>query len=193
VTHDAEQAMAIGDRIGVMNRGRIDQVGRPDELYLRPATTVVASSLGNPPMSMLPGWLEHDDGLWLVLGRLRLAFTGLPTEALERRVGEPIVVGMRPEHAGPAGDAGRRRRGRVEVEVELPVAAVEWRGSDQLVVCPVEQAGDVVARAPGHLRLRAGDRIQLAFDTSRLSIFDPVTGAAVWHGATLAGGPPSAD
>jgi multiple sugar transport system ATP-binding protein len=180
VTHDQEQAMAIGDRVGVMAAGRLDQVGRPGDLYLRPATTMVASSLGDPPMSLLPGWLEYDDGLWLVIGALRLPFTGLPTEPLERRQGEPIVVGMRPEHAGPAGGERGRDRG---VEVELPVAAVEWRGSDQLVVCPVDQAGDVVARAPNHLALRPGDRLRVVLDTSRLSIFDPVTGAAIWHGA----------
>jgi ABC-type sugar transport system ATPase subunit len=180
VTHDQEQAMAIGDRVGIMTDGRIAQVGRPSELYLRPTSTVVASSLGDPPMSLLPGWLEDDDGLWLVIGQLRLPFIGLDTEALEHRQGEPIVVGIRPEHAGPT--SSRRRHG-VEVEVELSVASVEWRGSDQLVVCPVEHAGNVVARAPNHLRLRPGDRLRLVFDTSRLSIFDPVTGSAVWHGA----------
>jgi ABC-type sugar transport system ATPase subunit len=180
VTHDQEQAMAIGDRVGIMTGGRIAQVGRPTELYLRPASTAVASSLGDPPMSLLPGWLEDDDGLWLVIGRLRLPFAGPTTELVARRLGEPIVVGIRPEHAGPAGDVRRHGAG---VEVELPVASVEWRGHDQLVVCPVEQAGNVVARAPIHLRLRPGDRLPLVFDMSRLSIFDPVTGSAVWHGA----------
>jgi ABC-type sugar transport system ATPase subunit len=182
VTHDQEQAMAIGDRVGIMTDGRIAQVGRPNELYLRPASTAVASSLGDPPMSLLPGWLEDDDGLWLVIGRLRLPFAGPATELVAGRLGEPIVVGIRPEHAGPAGGV-RGHGGGVQVEVELPVASVEWRGRDQLVVCPVEQAGNVVARAPNHLRLRPGDRLRLVFDMSRLSLFDPVTGAAVWHGA----------
>ena len=177
VTHDQEQAMAIGDRVGVMTDGRIDQVGPPNDLYLRPANTAVASCLGDPPMSLLPGWLEEDaDGLWLVLGRLRLAFTGATTEALRRRQGEPIVVGMRPEHAGPAGGSLRG------VEVELDVASISWRGSDQLVVCQVEEAGTILARAPNHFRVRTGDRVRLVLDTSRLSLFDPVTGAAIWHG-----------
>jgi ABC-type sugar transport system ATPase subunit len=180
VTHDQEQAMAIGDRVGVMTGGRIDQVGQPNDLYLRPATTAVASSLGDPPMSLLPGWIEDDAaGLWLVVGRLRLPFAGTASEPLRRREGEPIVVGMRPEHSAPAGGA---RRG---VEVELGVASVEWRGGDQLVVCPVEEAGSLVARAPSHMRLRTGDRIRLVLDTSRLSVFDPVTGAAIWHGAAI--------
>ena len=83
---------------------------------------------------------------------------------------------MRPEHAAPAGGSLRG------VEVELDVASISWRGSDQLVVCQVEEAGTILARAPNHFRVRTGDRVRLVLDTSRLSLFDPVTGAAIWHG-----------
>jgi multiple sugar transport system ATP-binding protein len=73
VTHDQEQAMAMGDRVGVMREGRLEQVGEPSELYLRPASTFVAGCLGDPPMSLLTARLEvDDDGTWIVLDRHRL-------------------------------------------------------------------------------------------------------------------------
>ena len=182
VTHDQEQAMAIGDRVAVMSLGRIVQVAEPGQLYLRPANTEVAAWLGDPPMALLPGWLDApadgtgDKAGCIVVGTQRL---DLPDQASELRLrhGEPVVVGVRPEHVAPAGTG--RAHG---AEVELTVTAVEWRGGDQLLTCALDQAGAVVAKAPGRLQARPGDRVRLQVDTSRLSLFDPVTGTAIWHG-----------
>ncbi len=179
VTHDQEQAMAVGDRVGVISHGRIDQVDEPNQLYLRPANTTVAACLGDPPMSLLPGWLEDGvDGAGIVVGPQRLDLPDMTSEPLRLRLGEPVVVGVRPEHVTPAGSGPRRG-----TEIELTVKAVEWRGGDQLLVCSVDQAGVLVARAPNQFRVRRGDRVRLLVDTSRLSLFDPVSGTAIWHGA----------
>ncbi len=185
VTHDQEQAMAVGDRVGVMSRGRIVQVAEPGELYLRPADTEVAAWLGDPPMALLPAWLEAAaDGAegagaaCIVVGTQRLDLAGPASEALRLRLGEPVVVGVRPEHVMPAGSG--RWRG---AEIALVVAAVEWRGGDQLLICAVDEAGTLVAKSPNRLRPRPGELVRLQVDTSRLSLFDPVTGAAIWHGA----------
>jgi multiple sugar transport system ATP-binding protein len=182
VTHDQEQAMAVGDRVAVIERGRIHQVGEPSRLYAEPADTTVAAWLGDPPMALLPGWLEDDGvGASIVLGPHRFEVPGATTIALRLRLGEPIVVGVRPEHVAPVGTG---RRGGAEIE--LAVTATEWRGGDQLLVCAIDGAGSIVSRAPAHLRVRPGDRVRLAIDTSRLSLFDPVSGAAIWHGASAA-------
>jgi ABC-type sugar transport system ATPase subunit len=88
VTHDQAEAVALGDRVALLREGRVEQVGTPRELYDRPASPFVASFLGTPPASLLPGV----DG---VAGPLRAPLRG------------PCVLGVRPEHVrlGPGDDA----------------------------------------------------------------------------------------
>jgi multiple sugar transport system ATP-binding protein len=182
VTHDQEQAMAMGDRVGVMREGRLEQIDEPSELYLRPATTFVAGCLGDPPMSLLSARLEvGDDGTWIVLGHHRLSLRGTPSGPLRARVGEQVVIGARPEHVTPAGSSAGA--GTPGTRVELKADAIQRRGADQLLICTVEGTGTLVARAPNRVRVKAGDTVELVVDTARLSFFDPASGAALWHGA----------
>lgn len=117
--------MAMGDRLGVMSEGRLEQVGEPSELYLRPATTLVASWLGDPPMSLLSARLEvGDDGTWIVLGHHRLSLGGTPSGSLRARVGEQVIVAARPEHVTPA-DSSTGAATRPGTSVELKADAVQ--------------------------------------------------------------------
>jgi sn-glycerol 3-phosphate transport system ATP-binding protein len=94
VTHDQVEAMTLAQRMIVMNAGRIEQIGTPEEVYARPATTFVAGFIGSPPMNLVPG---QADGLHFVLpGGTRLA---LPRPA--PRAGA-LLLGLRPEHLQPA-------------------------------------------------------------------------------------------
>src|SRR5690606_29717090 len=68
VTHDQSEAMALADRIVIMNAGRIMQVGTPLEIYHRPANTFVASFIGNPPMNLLPCTVDEAAQTVLVAG-----------------------------------------------------------------------------------------------------------------------------
>jgi ABC-type sugar transport system ATPase subunit len=138
----------------------------------------VAGCLGDPPMSLLTARLEvDDDGTWIVLGRHRLRMAGTPSGPLGTKVGEPVVVGARPEHITPgAANPGAGTR------IELEAGTVHRRGADQFLVCPIEGTGTLVARAPNRVGVKAGDRVELVVDTARLSLFDPVSGAALWHG-----------
>jgi multiple sugar transport system ATP-binding protein len=196
VTHDQSQAMAIGDRVGVMRAGLIEQVAEPRALYQRPANTFVASFIGEPAMALVAGRLEDDGGqVWVVLGDQRLSFPGTPSGGLRGRVGAPVTIGLRPEHLT---DAAAVVPGQAAV-LRSTVARVERLGSELLVVCPLdappvrvvdtpgvdEHLGGgravVVARFPAHHPVRAGDRVELAVDTRQLSYFDPLTGEALWH------------
>ena len=102
VTHDQEEAMTISDRIAVMNNGRIEQLGRPEDVYERPATAFVAEFLG--ASNLLEGSYRGIDGGW---GQVDLA-TGvrirIPVDQ-DRREGESVRVGVRPEkiHVFPVG------------------------------------------------------------------------------------------
>src|SRR5512134_3366977 len=94
VTHDQVEAMTLAQRMIVMNAGRAEQVGTPDEVYSRPATTFVASFIGSPPMNLMQGrvgegggTLEGVDG-----ARVRLA------RAVPKLAGRDVLLGVRPEH-----------------------------------------------------------------------------------------------
>ncbi|HZD74162.1 MAG TPA: ABC transporter ATP-binding protein [Actinomycetota bacterium] len=205
VTHDQTQAMAIGDRIGVLRAGRLEQVGRPGELYRRPANTFVASFLGTPGMSLIVARLERDaEGDWIVIGGQRLGFPGVPSGPLRSYLGRQVVLGLRPEHASDgrlAPESAARRR------LCLTAVRVEHLGPELLVACAVDaptvQVHDppearpadtawsaegvggatLLARFPRHAAVHRGERVDVAVDVAQLSYFDPVSGAALWHPA----------
>jgi len=94
VTHDQVQAMTMGDMIVVMNEGRIEQVGTPDEIYNRPKTRFVAGFIGSPPTNFFDGSLVHDnEGKHLDLGKFSIR---LPRDCA--RAEGPISLGIRPQH-----------------------------------------------------------------------------------------------
>ncbi len=100
VTHDQVEAMTLGQRIVVLDRGRIQQVDAPMELYARPANLFVAGFLGSPAMNVFAGRLVQEDGAALDLGeglRLPLGDAPLPQEW----TGREVRVGIRPEHLHP--------------------------------------------------------------------------------------------
>ncbi len=196
VTHDQDQAMAIGDRVAVMRAGVVEQVAEPRALYRRPANTFVASFVGEPAMALVAGRLEAGDGgAWVVLGSQRLPFPGTPSGALRTRVGTPVTVGIRPEHLTDAATVAAPR-----AVLYSTAARVERLGAELLVRCTLDAAqvrvpdtpgvdvdlepasqATLAARFPARHPVRPGDRVELAVDTGQLCFFDPVTGAALWH------------
>jgi multiple sugar transport system ATP-binding protein len=94
VTHDQAEALALADRIAVMESGRIRQLGTPREVYRRPANTFVASFIGSTPMNLLEGKVISDDSLLVADTEI-----GLPDGTAGRLAhGTPVVFGARPEY-----------------------------------------------------------------------------------------------
>jgi ABC-type sugar transport system ATPase subunit len=142
VTHDQTEAMTLGDRMVVMNQGRIQQVDAPVAIYERPANTFVAGFIGSPPMNLLPGL--YADGV-LELGAQRLPAPG----ALGARLGRQscrLTIGIRPEAFGPA-----------SADFNLAIIAVpdavtaEMTGTDTIVRGSIGRC-DVTVRLPGIVR-----------------------------------------
>lgn len=186
VTHDQEQAMAVGDRVGLMRQGRLEQIGEPDEVYLRPASTFVAGSLGDPPMSLVLGELDlGPEGAQVVLGGHRLDVRDTSLGSVRTSAGQSLVVGIRPEHVIPAGSV-TGPAAPTDRRVELTVDTVQHRGADQLIACPIEGSGTIVARAPHQAAIRPGERVELVVDVSRLCVFDAASGVALSHGDVAA-------
>ena len=193
VTHDQVEAMTMGTRVAVLNRGVLQQVGPPRALYDAPVNRFVAGFLGSPAMNFAEATVEHGggDALALRLGPYRLALdeTGLSRAlALAGPPGSSVVIGLRPDAFRPvaASDPAALpfRVRHVEDLGSTAIAAVDLDG-----VKPLGPQGDDDefggARRPLELsvdarhRPRSGDVIHLAVDTSRLHVFDARTGIAL--------------
>jgi multiple sugar transport system ATP-binding protein len=102
VTHDQAEAMALADRIAVLDRGIVQQIGSPNEIYHRPETTMVAQFMGSPPMNMLQGTFDSSNGgkVSIKMGNGE-SFSWPRQEALEIKSGYSgeVLVGFRPETA----------------------------------------------------------------------------------------------
>jgi sn-glycerol 3-phosphate transport system ATP-binding protein len=159
VTHDQVEAMTLAQRMIVMNAGRMEQIGTPDEVYSRPATTFVASFIGAPPMNLLLGRAE---GPSFEVNGQRL---GLPATA--PRMGE-LMLGVRPEHIEPAADGW-----------PLAVEMVEMLGAERLVHGQLGGTAFTLRIDATLTPPRAGDTVKLQVAPQHLHWFDPKTQARV--------------
>ncbi len=162
VTHDQIEAMSMGDRIGVLNEGRLVQVGTPNAIYDAPRDTFVATFVGSPAMNLLDGVIE--DGRLVVPGAFEVP---LRPEGRTRlgRDGGPLTVGIRSEDVGlgAGGDATAQ------------VHHVENHGVELVVTL---RAGETLFKAsvPATTRLRIDDMVPFALNQGRLHGFDAATG-----------------
>ena len=171
VTHDQVEAMTLGQRIVVMNQGRIQQIDTPMALYRRPANLFVATFLGSPAMNVLPGRLLREDGWQLALADgTRLPLPG-PAEFDARLEGREVQLGVRPEHL-LAADADDGFTAAVEV--------VEPIGSDVHAYARVGGQPLVARLAPEQVPER-GDSLRLRIAPAQWHLFDPASGDALTH------------
>ena len=191
VTHDQTEAMTLGDRVVVLLAGVAQQIGTPEELYNSPANLFVAGFIGSPSMNFFPATLT-DVGVRLPFGEVMLTQEVHDMLARHNRPNN-VIVGVRPEHLEDAAriDAYARIRALTfEVKVDL----VELLGADKYVHFKTEGAGahaaqlaelaaesevgenEFVARVSTESRVTEGQTMELAFDTSKIAIFDADTG-----------------
>lgn len=165
VTHDQTEAMTLGDRIAVMNRGELLQIGSPRQLYEHPANLFVAGFIGAPGMNFLPGrW--HRGVLELPLGEVAFSYDEL-ADALQSS--SSLVAGFRPEHLrvldeGQHAGSGLSFTARVEV--------LEWLGAELYVYFDVDLAGFTRMNLPQDLDIESGDNARQALVAS----IDPARG-----------------
>jgi multiple sugar transport system ATP-binding protein len=160
VTHDQVEAMTMSDRIVVMYRGNVQQVGTPQEIYARPANRFVASFVGSPSMNFIEGRTAVVDGKPVFLSSDGAVKLGLCPSAA--RSGErPSVLGVRPEHI-TVGSGG----------ISAIVSLVEDLGHEKQLVLRIGDC-DVRARAAPSVRLDTGERASVGFDPDALHFFDP--------------------
>jgi multiple sugar transport system ATP-binding protein len=160
VTHDQEEAMTLGDRVVVMKDGAIQQVGRPLDVYERPANRFVAGFMGMPPMNLLPGRLSG--------GRFEGAGLHVPLAAPADA--DRAILGLRPEHLSDRPLSGPCER------LTLRVSVVEPLGDRQDVTLTTPDGTSMVARIDARAELREGEPAAFYADLSRVHLFDEQTG-----------------
>jgi multiple sugar transport system ATP-binding protein len=138
VTHDQVEAMTMGTRVAVLDKGRLQQIDTPQRIYDEPVNLFVATFIGSPAMNLLPGTVVEDEGgadgaVTVQVGRQRLPVDDVLLAAhpsLPSRVGQRVVVGVRPEALDDAGLEPGVDSDRV---VEATVDLVESLGAELIV------------------------------------------------------------
>jgi multiple sugar transport system ATP-binding protein len=165
VTHDQVEAMSMGDKIGVLDKGRLVQVGTPQEIYMRPKNTFVARAVGSPPMNLIDGRIQSgravlEPGIMMPLA----ADCGRAGE------GQKLIFGIRPEDLALAPDAPGEAR----------VHDVENFGVEKILTLRV---GDMLMRAaaPARTSVRIDETVRFSWHPDKVHIFDHESGQSLRH------------
>ena len=210
VTHDQVEAMTMGDRVAVLRKGELQQVGSPEELFRSPVNLFVAGFIGSPSMNFVSSRIQDSDGrLTVDIGGQSIQVPErLVSEktALKRLAGKEAIVGIRPqdfedrEH-GQQGSDTQTLKVKIDLVESLgtqtllhfeidapPVMTDDMKelaadvGADQ--VAKLERGGraEFVAEVDPKSRLQQGDEVELAIDASQLHFFDPDNSLGIYDG-----------
>ena len=169
VTHDQIEAMTMGDRIGVMRNGRLEQIGTPTDIYNRPETLFVAGFVGAPPMNFLKGAVERKDGkLWFVNRHLKVEITG---EFAVAAPAQSVTLAIRP-HLMRLSKASSSA-------LPLTVFAIEQLGNEAIVICDGPEGERVRVIVPAGFTAPIGERLDATFDGAAARLYDPATGSVI--------------
>ena len=168
VTHDQVEAMTLGDRIVVMKDGYIEQVGKPIDLFQRPANTFVAGFIGSPPMNLTDGQITKKGSDFCVSfsGGLNVPVPKRPDAKLQE--GQKVVMGLRTEDIAPVEEDSDTPD---EWNFDATIDVIEPLGSEthmHLDIGGVKMTG----RCEGHTIVRPGEKIKLTLNLKHLHIFD---------------------
>lgn len=159
VTHDQIEAMTLADRVVVMSKGLIQQVGTPMEIYDRPANTFVASFIGSPAMNLVHGDIQ--DGVF--------TGTNIRIEGLSKSVNGAVTLGFRAEDATLSGETGN---------ISAPIYSVELLGEATMIAMRV--AGELVSIKVGKdYRAEIGDKVSVDIAPTACHLFDRSTGQRI--------------
>jgi multiple sugar transport system ATP-binding protein len=209
VTHDQVEAMTMGDRVAVIRKGELQQVGSPAELFAHPVNLFVAGFIGSPSMNFVGSTLEAaGDSLRVSIGGQAITVSPELRKAksrLEDFVSKEVIVGIRPqdfEDSALAGTGGARIKASVDLvealgtetlvhfAIDAPAVLTEDMkelaadvGADQLERLEAQaQSGrnEFVAQLDPKTRIKRKDEVELVVDTTQLHFFDPVSGQGIY-------------
>ena len=176
VTHDQVEAMTMGDRIAVLDKGLLMQCASPRELYSEPANMFVAGFIGSPSMNFFDATLVNEDGnMWVDTGDFRLKVPADKAKLYKDLTGKNIVFGLRPEHI----HASNYAPGQIQASpLKGTVDVVELLGHELHMYVKTGGAS-YVTTVDTRLEARIGDAVDLVADMGQMHIFDKDTQQAI--------------
>jgi multiple sugar transport system ATP-binding protein len=163
VTHDQTEAMTLASRVVVLNRGEVEQVGTPLELYFQPRNIFVATFIGSPQMNLLAGEVVSTEEGRATVQIGQLAAIDLPFAGAQILRGDKVTVGIRPETF--ALDANGVIPGRIKL--------IEHLGVETILYVEIDSEQLVTVRGPGDQIAQVGDSVRLAIaNTRRVLVFN---------------------
>jgi multiple sugar transport system ATP-binding protein len=168
VTHDQVEAMTMADKIVVLRDGRVEQAGSPLDLYNTPANQFVAGFIGSPRMNFIEASVA-------AIGKKGVSVRDAAGASYEAAVdgeglarGEPVVLGIRPDHL----DVGKAKG------VPVTVRAIEQLGGESYLYCEAEDGTKLTAHLAGQTAIKRGDKVRAVFHPQFTHLFRKDTGAA---------------
>ena len=178
VTHDQVEAMTLGDRIIILDQGKIQQIGTPKEVYNNPANRMVASFLGTPPMNIIPV-SYHDGKLW-INEEQSLNISSQLRQKIQSQNGQGWDLGIRPEHIELVHNDNDHPNADYCSNILGVVDIIEPLGKEILVSTIIANSNLTInLLLPPQWQGKEGDKIKLKFDLEQLCIFEPTTGERV--------------
>lgn len=171
VTHDYLEAMSLGDRLVVLNKGQIQQIGKPEEVFAKPVNTFVAKLLGHPQMNLVNCQVKGNNGQLQLIGNSGNFSLDVPAQLsqnLNRRSLSNVLVGIRPLHMHVVNDGQQNNscQGKVYVYERLGTKGV-------LTASVGENKLDVIT--PIESDFKIDDRVNISIDNQHITLFDAQT------------------
>jgi len=173
VTHDQVEAMTMGDRIALMDKGSLLQVGAPDEIYSHPSTEFVGGFIGSPPMNLIPcSILKKNNHLFLDASSFKVDVTEMRSTIEGKTSSDEVTLGIRPESIAVSSD-------KTSDGIEGKVYVIEPLGSEVILDIKVNSTIIKVLSHLKTIKASPGDNIRLTFDHDSIVVFDRKTGKAL--------------
>jgi multiple sugar transport system ATP-binding protein len=172
VTHDQIEAMTMGDRVAVLDRGVLKQLGTPKNLYRKPANIFVAGFIGSPAMNLVScGVAVSDEHVTLTMARQSVPISITDAPELAAFNGKRIVVGMRPEHLSLAVE---------NPSIAARVTRIEELGASLLLYLATgKDDPELLANVDGEKEIAVGESVKLSIRTERMYFFESETGLVI--------------
>ena len=178
VTHDQVEAMTLGDRIVILDQGKIQQIGTAREVYNNPVNRMVATFLGSPPMNIIPV-TYHDERLWLN-EQQSIAIPEEMIPKLKSSNGQGWDLGIRPEHISLVNLDNDRQNGHSYNSIQVKVNVIEPLGKEILTNTTIPDTDiNLNLLLPQQWQGQMGDLLKLKLDLQHSCLFEPTTGERI--------------
>ena len=166
VTHDQTEAMTMATKIILLDQGKIQQVGAPNEFYQRPENLFVAGFIGSPTMNIIEGKIEN--GLFVnKSGLMKIRANDKDSAILKNYEGKEVFLGIRSERFIP----GEQEYNSVTSTIDV----IEMLGKEQIIYSKMADGTELVTSQPGHFEYRIGETHTFSLDPDALHFFDGET------------------